>query len=157
MRKHGGEPAMNDSSVVAVPWLDLEHEADVDVTSEDAEHPIEAAFQRDGRGSWRAAEPGMQLVRLRFHAPQRVRRICLVFEERDLPRTQEFVLRWSGDGGGTCRDIVRQQYTFAPPNTIREVEDYSVALDGVTSLELHLTPDISRGPVLASLAVWMVA
>ena len=26
MRKRVGEPAMNDSSVVAVPWLDLEHE-----------------------------------------------------------------------------------------------------------------------------------
>jgi hypothetical protein len=81
----------------------------------------------------------------------------LVFDERDATRTQEFVVRWSADGGLTYRDVVRQQYTFSPPDTSREVEDYSVELDGVTALELHIVPDISRGDAPASLAEWTIA
>jgi len=39
-------------------WLDLERLAQVEITSEDAAHPIESAVL-PGRGSgWRAAGPG---------------------------------------------------------------------------------------------------
>ena len=37
-------------------------------------------------------------------------------------RTQEFVLRWSPDGGNSVKEIVRQQWNFNPPDSIREVE-----------------------------------
>ena len=120
-------------------------------------HPIESALRPDGRESWRAAEPGAQTLRLRFDDPQRLERIRLVFEERDVARTQEFVLRWSGDDGRTYRDIVRQQYTFSPPDTVREVEDYTVQLEGVTTVELHIIPNIGGGIAWASLAQWTVA
>jgi hypothetical protein len=74
-----------------------------------------------------------------------------VFEETQLERTQEFVLRWSPDGGRSLREIVRQQWTFSPPSTIREVEEYRVDLSGVAILELVIVPDISRGATRASL------
>ena len=75
----------------------------------------------------------------------------LVFEETETERTQEFVLRWSGDGGRSFRKIVRQQWNFSPPNTIREVEEYQVEITDATVLELVIVPDISRGVARASL------
>jgi len=47
---------------------------------------------------------------------------------------------------------VRQQYNFSPPATTSECEDYPVDLDGVTTIELSIVPDISGGPARASLA-----
>ena len=86
-----------------------------------------------------------------FAQPQKLRRISLVFEETATPRTQEFVLRWSPDGGRSFREIVRQQWNFSPPNTSRETEEYHVQLSDVTVLELVIVPDISRGTARASL------
>jgi hypothetical protein len=89
--------------------------------------------------------------RLIFDQPQRLKRIALVFEETESERTQEFVLRWSPDGGRSFREIVRQQWNFSPPNTTREVEDYDVHLSDVAVLELVIGPDISRETAHASL------
>ena len=75
-----------------------------------------------------------------------------MFQEGEQERTQEFVLRWSPNGGQSYREIVRQQYNFSPPEAAREVEDYNVDLDGVTALELKIVPDISGGSARASLA-----
>ena len=66
-------------------------------------------------------------------------------------RTQEFVLRWSPDGGSSFREIVRQQWNFSPPETIREVEEYQVELSNVTVLELIIVPNMSGGTARASL------
>ena len=121
------------------------------MTSEDAAHPIESAFVYGGEPGWRAAGPGEQTIRLRFDEPAKLRRVRLVFREELRGRTQELVLRWSPDGGRTYREIVRQQYTFSPPGTAREIEEYTVDLDGVTTLELRIVPDISGGDALASL------
>ena len=156
MRKRIVSAAPDRSSADASRWLDVERHAEVEVTSEDAASPIESALQGAGERGWRAAESGPQTVRLRFDQPQRVERIRLVFDEREVTRTQEFVLRWSPDGGRTYREIVRQQYTFSPPNTAREVEDYAVELKDVTALELHVVPDISGGESRASLSAWML-
>jgi hypothetical protein len=72
-------------------------------------------------------------------------------------RTQEFVLRWSPDGGRTFREIVRQQWNFGPPETVREAEDYRVELSGVTMLELAILPNKSGGGARASLTQWRLA
>ena len=93
---------------------------------------------------WRAADYGPQTIRLIFDRPQRLNCISLAFEETETERTQEFVLRWSGDGGRSFREIVRQQWNFSPPNSIREVEEYRVELSGVTVLELVIVPGGSR-------------
>jgi hypothetical protein len=157
MRKRIVGGAAGGSSAVAAQWLNVEHLAEVEVTSEDPAHPIESALRSGGAPGWRAAEPGAQTLRLRFDEPQRVERVRLVFEERDAARTQEFVLRWSADGGRSYRDVVRQQYTFSPGSTTREIEEYAVELNGVTALELQIVPDIDGGGAHASLSEWMVA
>ena len=124
----------------------------VDVTSEDTGHPIEAALIRDADARWRARYPVRQMIRLRFDKPQKLSPIRLVFDEDELERTQEFVLRWSPDGGVSYWEIVRQQYSFSPPDNSRELEDYVVELDGLTILELDIIPDISGGEARACLA-----
>ncbi len=132
-------------------WLDLDHVAVVEVTSEEKDYPVESALVAGEMRGWRASVSGAQTVRLIFDNPQRLTRISLVFEEAETPRTQEFALRWSPDAGRSFREIVRQQWNFSPPNTSREVEEYRVELSGVTVLELVIVPDISRGSARASL------
>lgn len=136
-------------------WLDLEALAEVELTSEDVAHPIEAALAPGGRAGWRAAEPGSQSIRLLFHSPQRLRRMRLRFDEPDVERTQEFALRWSPDWGRTFHDIVRQQYTFSPAGATREVEELTVDLDSVTAIELTIIPGL-QGRAYASLAEWRI-
>lgn len=133
-------------------WLNLDVLAQVEVTSEDVNHPIESGLLPGSESGWRAAQSGPQTVRLVFDQPQRIRRMHLEFREDELERTQQFVLRWSSNGGQSYREIVRQQYNFSPPGTISECEDYRVDLDEVTTLELSIVPDISGGAARASLA-----
>lgn len=132
-------------------WLDVERAAVVEITSEDKDLPIESAFgSPEGRG-WCASAPGTQTIRLVFDQPQRLRCIALVFEENQIARTQEFVLRWSPDGGNIVKEIVRQQWNFSPPQSIREFEEYRVELIGVTLVELVINPDIGGRPARVSL------
>lgn len=133
-------------------WLNLDALAQVEVTSEEAAHPIESGLLPGSESGWRAAQPGPQTMRLVFDQPQRIKRVHLEFHEDELQRTQQFVLRWSSNGGESYREIVRQQYNFSPPTTTRECEDYPVDLDGVTTLELSIVPEISGGSARASLA-----
>ncbi len=132
-------------------WLDLESLASVEVTSEDEGHPVESALAEGGGAGWRAARPGRQFIRLQFDEPQSLRRVRLIFEEEGRERTHEFALRWSPDGGRAYREVVRQQYNFSPPGTTEEAEDYAVELEGVTALELEITPHIGGGDARASL------
>ncbi|HSC16559.1 MAG TPA: carbohydrate-binding protein [Gammaproteobacteria bacterium] len=131
-------------------WLPLEELAEVEITSEDAAHPIEGALAGGG-GGWKADAPGKQTVRLLFTDPQRVKRIWLRFDEPDTERTQEYVVRWSPDRGQSFRDVVRQQWNFSPRGAAVEIEDHRVELPAVTILELSITPDISGGAAVASL------
>jgi len=149
MRKRLISPAPERARLHDESWIDLDGAAMVEVTSEEEDYPIESALSRETRG-WRASRPGAQTVRLVFDEPQRLKRIALVFEENDTRRTQEFVLRWSADGGQSFREIVRQQWNFSPPETVRELQEYQVELSDVTVLELIITPDISGGIARAS-------
>jgi hypothetical protein len=151
MRKHLIAPIPQSAPALNEGWLDLDGAAVVEVTSEDKEHPVESALVPGETRGWRAAASGTQTVRLIFDEPQRLTRIALAFEETETERTQEFVLRWSGDGGRSFREVVRQPWNFSPPNTNREVEEYQFDLSGVTVLELVIVPDISRGSAHASL------
>ena len=133
-------------------WLNVERLAEVEISSEDAAHPIESALLLDGSSGWQAAEAGAQTIRLLFNHPQRLQRIWMHFVEPQTERTQEYVLRWSPDNGQSFREIVRQQWNFSPPSTTNETEDYHVELPAVTMLELSIIPDISGGNACASLA-----
>ncbi len=137
-------------------WLDLETMASVEISSEDADHPIESAI-RPGSKGWRAAEGGEQVVRFVFDEARRIRRIRLVFHEEQHERTQEFSLAWSGENDPHLREIVRQQYNFNPAHNAREVEDYKVDLHKVKAIELRLRPDISGKDVRASLGLIQIA
>jgi len=137
-------------------WLNLEQLADVEITSEDPDHPIEAALLPGSDQGWRAEGPGQQTIRLLFRQPQQISHIQLSFLESTVKRTQEYVLRWS-QGNGSFREIVRQQWNFSPEGTISELDDHSVELSAVTSIELTITPDISGGSALASLAKLRIA
>ena len=157
MRKRIIDHGPRDIKAEEYDWLDLERLAQVEITSEEVDHPIESAFNPGAGPGWRAAQPREQTIRLLFDEPLRLKRIHLVFQEDEQERTQEFVLRWSPDGGQSYREIVRQQYNFSPPDAAREVEDYEMDLSGVTALELKIVPDISGGSARASLAQLRVA
>ena len=157
MRKQTMKSGSEDVSRPAGVWLDLERLAQVEITSESAEHPIESALIPDRGPGWRAAQPGKQTIRLIFDEPLTLGHILLRFDEKEQGRTQEFVLRWLPEGRQSRREIVRQQYTFSPPATDQEIEDYSVKLDGVIGIELEIVPDISGGGANASLAQMRLA
>ena len=151
MRKNLIPPIPQTAPAPDESWMELDMAAVVEVTSEEKEYPVESALVSGETQGWRAADSGTQTIRLIFDVPTKLTRISLVFEESETGRTQEFVLRWSPDGGRSFREIVRQQWNFIPPDTIREVEEYHVGLSGVTVLELVIVPDISRGEARASL------
>jgi hypothetical protein len=132
-------------------WLPLEDIAEVEITSESPAHPIEAALVPGAGPGWRAAAPGQQTIRLLFPQPRALRRVWLRFHEPDVERRQEYVLRWSPDGGRSFREVVRQQWNFSPRGASSETEDHRVELPVVTVLELSIVPDTSGGPALASL------
>jgi len=151
VRKSLIAPGGQDRAVEPGEWVDLDRVARVEVTSEDPEHPVEAALLA-GRGpGWRASRPGPQTVRLVFDGPRHVRRIRLRFVADAGARTQEFVLRWV-DAASAPREVVRQQWNFSAGGSGTEVEDYRVDLPGVVELELVVTPDIAGGDAHASLA-----
>jgi len=152
MRKRLITPIPNDRVPFDEGGLDVANLGTVEITSEHEACPIEFALQPGKRGGWRAAEPGAQIIRLLFDRPLKLKRIWLVFEETEIQRTQEFALRWSPDRGRSFQEIVRQQWNFSPPVTVRETEDYSVELSDVTVLELRILPDQSGGKARASLA-----
>ena len=159
MRKRTINPRSEAASSSDEGWLNLDALAQVEMTSQSAEHPIESALVHNRASGWRAAQPGKQTIRIIFDQPVSLGRIFLRFEEEEQERTQEFVLRMilEVEGQRLSRAIVRQQYTFSPPTTTAEVESYSVNLNGVMALELEIVPSISGGNAYASLAQMRIA
>jgi len=151
MRKRIINPVQEQNVYSDQNWLDIEKLAVAEVTSEDGAYPIESALLSGNDSGWRASSPGKQMIRLLFDNPQRLQWIRLNFEELDIERTQEYVLRWSPDGGQSYQEIIRQQWNFSPEGATSEIEDYQVALPAVTILELSINPDISKRNAFASL------
>jgi hypothetical protein len=138
-------------------WLHLEQLANVEVTSEDPDYPVESVFAENGGQGWRAAKPGRQIITLLFHEPQSIHRIHLEFSETQVARSQEFTLRWGSSADSSLREIVRQQWNFSPQGSTTQVEDYRVNLSGVSILELIVNPDLSGTGAIASLDRWQIA
>lgn len=152
MRKQLLNPEPAAPATAQEDWLDLERIAQAQVSSESPECPVEGALLPGRSEGWRAGEPGAQTLRLVFDQAQRLSRIALRFDEAAATRTQEFVLRWLPQGQQSWRDIVRQQFNFSPPDTVREIEDYRVKLEDVAALELVIVPEIGGGSNRASLS-----
>jgi hypothetical protein len=128
--------------------------ATVLVTSESPEHPVDHLFDgQDGPGGtrWVAAADGEQILILAFDTPQTIRGIGLDTEEPRTSRTQVLTLSLSQDGGGTYREVLRQEFTFSPPGTTFERENWDVPAEGVTHLRLVIQPDKGNVPCRATL------
>jgi hypothetical protein len=132
-------------------WLDLGAACMVEITTEDANYPIEGVLLPNSSRGWKAGSPGTQKIRLLFVQPQDIHHIQLCFVETEVERTQEYVLSWSKDNGHTYREIIRQQWNFSPEGSTTELEDHSIPLSAVTALELAITPDISGQNAIATL------
>ena len=146
-------PAVSAASALHEQWLDVEGLAEIEVTSESATHPIEAALLPGYGDGWRAAAPGRQRIRIIFDSPQHLRSIHLVFVEEHTSRHQEFVLRWYRSNDPSPQEIVRQKYHFTP--VASEVEDYTVDLPDVAILELEIDPGL-QGQAVASLTEFRI-
>ena len=136
--KPSGESASLEGEI---PIADV---ATVQVTSEQAGHPIDNAFdERRGPGGsrWVADAPGEQTVILVFDSPQTIRKIGVEAEELAVSRTQELAVSVSSDGGRTYRELVRQEFNFSPPDTTFEREIWSTAATAVTHLRVEIKPD----------------
>ncbi len=157
MRKRMIETAVEEVLQTEHHWLNLEEIAQMEISSEEEANPVESILVAGANACWRAAMPGEQTLRLLFDDPHKITLIRLLFQEEHEQRTQEFVLRYSSDGGASYHDVARQQYNFSAPDSTRELEDYIVDLNGVTALELNIIPDISGGSAHATLAQWSVA
>jgi hypothetical protein len=138
------EPGEKDIAALATVW----------VTSEAADYPIDNVFDSHrgpGGSRWVAETPGPQRLLLAFDAPQPLRLLRLEVEEQDMSRTQEIQVAISQDGGHTYQTLLRQEYTFCPPGTTFEREEWTIPAEGVTHLQLVITPDKGSAPCHATL------
>jgi hypothetical protein len=139
---------LSPSPVAATPirdlWRDLERIARIEITSEDEAFPIEHALGKAETTGWRAAEAGPQIIRMHFDEPLTIHRIYLHFIDKTAERSQEFAI-FAGSGT-ELREVVRQQFSFSPGGSTEEIEDYTVALEHVTVMELKIDPDRSHDP-----------
>ena len=134
--------------------LDVGAIATVLVTSELSGHPVENAFDgRRGPGSsrWIAETGEEQTLMLAFDAPQAIRTVELEIEETEQGRTQELQLAVSRDDGQTYRELLRQEFNFAPSGTTFEREEWNIGAEGITHLRLQIKPDKGGRPCRASL------
>jgi hypothetical protein len=132
-------------------WWDIRALARIHASSEDPQHAVAQAFSALDTRGWRAAETGPQVIDVHFRQPRDLTRIRLVFEDDREERTQQFTITWSARRGERHGEVIRQQFNFSPRGAVREVEDYAVALTGVETLQIRITPDINGGPARASL------
>ena len=142
--RRGAEPGEKDIATLATVW----------VTSEATDAPIDNAFDSHrgpGGSRWVAGEPGPQRLILAFDAPQTLRTLRLEVEERDVHRTQELHVAISRDGGNTYQTLLQQEYNFSPPGTTFESEEWAIPAEGVTHLQLVITPDKGGTPCHATL------
>lgn len=134
--------------------IDIARVATVVVSSEHPAYPVDHALDGSlapGGRRWVAGGPGEQAITLVFDAPQTLKRVSIQVEETETARTQEICLSASWDGGVSFRELLRQEFTFSPPGTTIEREDWAVRLEGITHLRLMIRPDKGHKSCLATL------
>ncbi len=77
MRKRILQQDSQDNPSANHNWLNLEDLGQVEVTSEDPEHPVEAALILGTGSGWRAAQADSQTIRLLFDETQFMQRLAL--------------------------------------------------------------------------------
>lgn len=126
-------------------WRDLEKIARVEVTSEDAEFPIEHALGKVASTGWRASSTGPQIIRLIFDEVVSFRKIQVHVIEKAAERMQELTIL-AGAEISAMREVLKQQFTFSPSGSTEELEEYGVELTGIRVVELRIDPDRSHDP-----------
>jgi hypothetical protein len=144
MRKSIVSPSAVAATPISDLWRDLERIARVEISSEDEQFPIEHALGKKETTGWRAAETGPQLIRLHFDEPLNIKRLRLHFVDQSAERSQEFAV--SAGSGPELKEVVRQQWSFSPNGSTEEIEDFTVNLSGITTLEIRIDPDRSHDP-----------
>ena len=144
MRKSIVSPSAVAQTPISDLWRELERIARVEISSEDPQFPIEHALGKKVTTGWRAAATGPQLIRLHFDEPLNIKRLQLHFVDKTAERSQEFAV-YAG-AGSELKEIVRQQWSFSPNGSTEEIEDYTVNLSGITTMELRIDPDRSHDP-----------
>src|SRR5271154_421243 len=144
MRKSIVSPSAVAATPISELWRDLERIARVEISSEDEQFPIEHALGKKATTGWRAAETGPQLIRLHFDEPLNIKRLRLHFVDKTAERSQEFAV-YAGSGY-KLNEVVRQQWSFSPNGSTEEIEEYTVNLSGITTLEVRIDPDRSHDP-----------
>jgi allantoicase len=110
-----------------------------------------------GATHWLAEQTGPQKVIIAFDHPQTIRKVVVETEERDASRTQEITLSISKDGGRTYRDLRRQEFNFSPDGSTWEREDWTLAEEAVTHVQLAIKPDKGGRPFRAALTTFAVS
>ena len=144
MRKSIVSPSAVAQTPISDLWRDLERIARVEISSEDAAFPIEQALGKKDTTGWRAATTGPQLIRMHFDEPLNIKRLRLHFVDKTAERSQEFAV-YAG-AASELKEVVRQQWSFSPHGSTEEIEDYTVNLSGISTLELRIDPDRSHDP-----------
>ena len=147
MRKSIVSPSPAASVPISDLWRDLERIARVEISSEDEQFPIEHELVRKPTTGWRAAGTGPQLIRLHFDEPLNIKHLRMHFIDKTAERSQEFAV-YAGSGN-ELKEVVRQQWSFSPNGSTEEIEDYTVNLSGITTLELRIDPDRSHDPKMS--------
>lgn len=128
--------------------------ASVVVTSEEAGHPIDNAFDSAyGRGGtqWIAGSEGEQAIILSLDAPTFIRSIAIEIEETAVARRQKIEIYISRDREESYTKLLTQEYEFSPPGTEFESERWELNAEGVTNVQLRIIPDVSGRPCRAKL------
>jgi hypothetical protein len=145
IRKHRLTPTTGANVPSRAGEIDLGANATVLFSSEAPEHPVERML--DGQigpgGTYWAADSAdvTEEILLEFDKPLHIARLCYQVEERQLERTQEVLMEYSCDGGGSYRSGFVQEYTFSPAGATFQSEDLKVELHGVTHLRLRIKPN----------------
>jgi hypothetical protein len=130
-------------------WLDIDRKAWVEGTSEEKGHPIEFALLPE-RGGWRAGTPGIKTIWVSF---TNLRGSDESGWFSRIPKTRARK-SWPYDGPGYWPSFPRNRppaRNFSSPDSMREIEDYTVELSDVHVLELLVSPDKRDCNVRASL------
>jgi hypothetical protein len=97
----------------AASTLNLDGAAVGEVTSEEKDYPVESALVSGQMLGWRAADVGVQTIRLVFDESQILKRITLIFEETEVERNRrvcfEMVWRLRGLVSRDCAPAVEFQ------------------------------------------------
>ena len=159
-----GYARASEQAAAGQTWLDLATLAQVEISSEDVQFPVEHALTVDAQSlsetsssnrGWRAELLGPQTLNLRFDTPQTIKRVLVHFRETEQERSQEFSLH-ATLADGRRQEIVRQQWSFSPRGSTDEQENYLVNLEAVTALTLWIDPDRGRDRYRATLAAFRV-